>query len=152
MRDTKAGKTKMIVPLSLLLLIHAVVGSVVPSATPATVASPNQPITAAVNDFSISLFNRLSQENGQKNVFVSPLSVSTALSMLLLGARASTAAELSKGLKFDQINTSDNTIHQQFSQVSRYSLPIHSLIDISLISCWTRGSTTAAVSPWQTTC
>jgi hypothetical protein len=76
-------------------------------------------LSASVNDFSFALFHRLSQENDQKNVFVSPFSVSTALSILLLGARSSSADELTKTLAFDKIDTSNGkNVHQLFAEVS----------------------------------
>ena len=76
-------------------------------------------LSASVNDFSLALFNRLSQEKGQQNVFVSPFSVSTALSILLLGARSSSSDELTKTLAFDKVDTSNGkNVHQLFAEVS----------------------------------
>lgn len=75
------------------------------------------PLTSSVNDFSVALFNQLSQENAQKNVFVSPFSVSTALSMLLLGARTTSAEELTTGLKFDRIDQNGKSVHSLFKEV-----------------------------------
>ena len=81
-------------------------------------------LAGAVNSFSLSLFNQLSREKGQVNVFVSPFSVSTALSMLLLGARGPTADNLRKGLHFDAVDESNGpTVHQLFQKVLIANLP-----------------------------
>lgn len=118
-RSSESG-TKMLMHSSLVFLLSLTLTS--SSVIPQTRSSDQQslvPLTAAINDFSVSLFNRLSQEKGQENVFVSPLSVSTALSMLLLGTRSTSESQLSSGLKFDGISQEDGrTVHQLFHEVS----------------------------------
>jgi serpin B len=52
------------------------------------------------NRFALDLYARVRAEPG--NVFVSPYSVSTALAMTYLGARAETAAQMAKTLHFTQ--------------------------------------------------
>lgn len=75
-------------------------------------------LSAACNEFSFSLFNRLALTSGEENVFASPFSVSTGLSMLLLGARTTSDAELRSGLKLDPIVEKDgHTVHHLFQEV-----------------------------------
>lgn len=50
---------------------------------------------AATTQFGFDLFKELSKRNSG-NVFFSPASISTAIGMLLLGARGATAAQLQK--------------------------------------------------------
>ena len=50
---------------------------------------------AATTRFGLHLFKELNKVN-KGNVFFSPVSISTAIGMLLLGARGATAAQLQK--------------------------------------------------------
>lgn len=52
----------------------------------------------ANNDFGISLLKEICSENGDKNVFFSPASISIALGLLYTGARQKTLSELSSVL------------------------------------------------------
>ena len=58
------------------------------------------PPAVASNKFSVSLFKQLSENNNTENVFYSPLSISSALAMVLLGARGNTATQMSAALHF----------------------------------------------------
>jgi serine protease inhibitor len=62
------------------------------------------PIVAANNRFAFKLFNALSEGQLQKNLFVSPLSVSLALQMTWNGAKNETKAEMAKALEIDGLN------------------------------------------------
>ena len=85
-------------------------------------------VPAVLNDFSISLFKRLVEDNERDNIFLSPLSVSTALSMILLGARGPSADELRRGMHFGHIDTRNGkTVHQLFNEVSYGSFDLHIL-------------------------
>jgi serine protease inhibitor len=60
-------------------------------------------------DFSINIFKALNNEDGDKNIFISPLSISTALAMTLNGAENNTLKEMQDalmlaGLSKDEIN------------------------------------------------
>lgn len=52
-------------------------------------------------DFAFDAFQRINTAEGNKNVFVSPLSLHIALGMLLNGADSQTAADIQKTLKLD---------------------------------------------------
>ncbi|XP_071398825.1 leukocyte elastase inhibitor-like isoform X2 [Centroberyx affinis] len=58
------------------------------------------PLTAANTSFSLALFKKLSENNKTGNVFYSPFSISSALAMVLLGARGNTATQMSEVLCF----------------------------------------------------
>ncbi len=63
------------------------------------------PVKIAVeanSDFAFDLYKQLAKENEGKNVFFSPYSVSGALAMTAEGARAETAAEMGKVLRFPE--------------------------------------------------
>ncbi|XP_073703205.1 leukocyte elastase inhibitor-like [Garra rufa] len=58
-------------------------------------------LPAANTQFSLNLFKKISGENGSKNVFYSPISISSALAMVSLGAKGNTAAQMYKVLCFN---------------------------------------------------
>lgn len=68
-------------------------------------------------DFACSLYKQLALLNQDKNIIFSPLSISTALAFLALGARDSTLTELLQGLKFNLTEMPEKEIHQGFRQL-----------------------------------
>ncbi|XP_059364537.1 leukocyte elastase inhibitor-like [Carassius carassius] len=57
-------------------------------------------LTAANTQFSLNLFKKISGGNASGNVFYSPISISSALAMVSLGAKGNTAAQIFKVLSF----------------------------------------------------
>ncbi|XP_051721317.1 leukocyte elastase inhibitor-like isoform X6 [Ctenopharyngodon idella] len=57
-------------------------------------------LSAANTQFSLNLFKKISGVNASGNVFYSPVSISSALAMVSLGARGNTAAQMFKVLGF----------------------------------------------------
>lgn len=64
------------------------------------------------NDFALAMYGRLRQRPG--NLFFSPFSIRTALSMTQAGARGETAAEMIKALR---ISSSADTLHVASSDI-----------------------------------
>uniref|UniRef100_A0A3Q3GX96 Serpin B6 n=1 Tax=Labrus bergylta TaxID=56723 RepID=A0A3Q3GX96_9LABR len=58
--------------------------------------SPPFSLAKANSTFSLDLFKKLSDDDKTANIFYSPLSISSALAMVMLGARANTAAQMSE--------------------------------------------------------
>lgn len=54
------------------------------------------PVSKASTAFSLAMLKTLSEEDSTGNIFYSGLSVSAALAMLMLGARGSTATQMSE--------------------------------------------------------
>ena len=53
----------------------------------------------SLNSFDVNLFNKLCESSdGNKNIFFSPMSISLALSMLLVGSDGTTKQQLEKAL------------------------------------------------------
>ncbi|KAB0336653.1 hypothetical protein FD755_025905, partial [Muntiacus reevesi] len=52
-------------------------------------------LSEANGTFALALLKKLGEDNS-KNVFISPLSISSALAMVLMGARGNTAAQMSQ--------------------------------------------------------
>ncbi|XP_053570628.1 leukocyte elastase inhibitor isoform X1 [Bombina bombina] len=59
-------------------------------------------LTAANGTFAIDLFKKLNEKDNTSNVFFSPMSISSALAMVFLGAKGNTAAQMSKVLQFSK--------------------------------------------------
>jgi serine protease inhibitor len=91
----------------------------------------------ANNDFSFDLYTRLASDPSDQSLFFSPYSISTALVIVAEGARAETAGEMGKVLRFPQatrragagarerpwdlgpIHTGLAALNQQFAAASR---------------------------------
>lgn len=58
-------------------------------------ASPT-PLSKANTTFSLALFKKLSDNDKTANIFYSPFSISSALAMVMLGARGNTATQMSE--------------------------------------------------------
>ncbi|XP_060933734.1 leukocyte elastase inhibitor-like [Limanda limanda] len=67
-------------------------------------------ISSSNTAFALDLFRTLSHANPSGNVFLSPLSISSALAMVYLGARGDTAAQMAKALSF----SSGEAVHADF--------------------------------------
>ncbi|XP_027725970.1 corticosteroid-binding globulin [Vombatus ursinus] len=77
--------------------------------------NPSHRRLAPVNvDFAFRLFKNLISRAPDRNVFISPVSISMSLAMLSLGARAATHTQLLESLGFNLTETSDLEIHQGF--------------------------------------
>uniref|UniRef100_A0A1A8PS36 Leukocyte elastase inhibitor n=1 Tax=Nothobranchius rachovii TaxID=451742 RepID=A0A1A8PS36_9TELE len=57
------------------------------------------PLSKANTSFSLALFKKLGENDNSSNVFFSPFSISSALAMVMLGARGNTATQMSESLK-----------------------------------------------------
>ncbi|GBM64609.1 Leukocyte elastase inhibitor C [Araneus ventricosus] len=69
----------------------------------------------ANNELAFNLHRRLAS-GSSKNVFFSPLSISTAFSMILYGARGETAEELRKTLGYEKVQLLGDLVHDTFSR------------------------------------
>ncbi|XP_042256119.1 serpin peptidase inhibitor, clade B (ovalbumin), member 1, like 3 isoform X2 [Thunnus maccoyii] len=72
------------------------------------------PLSKANTDFSMALLKKLSEKNNTANIFFSPFSISSALAMVLLGARGNTATQMSECLKTHNIQ---DDIHASFAKL-----------------------------------
>ena len=74
-------------------------------------------LASSNTDFAFSLYKQLALKNPNKNVILSPLSVSIALAFLSLGARGSTLTEILEGLKFNLTEIQEKEIHHSFQHL-----------------------------------
>ncbi len=73
------------------------------------ITSLEKSVVKAGNSFTMELFPALNEEETHKNIFISPFSISTALSMTYNGARGETRSSMAEilcfpDLSFDQVN------------------------------------------------
>uniref|UniRef100_A0A673H994 Serpin B6 n=1 Tax=Sinocyclocheilus rhinocerous TaxID=307959 RepID=A0A673H994_9TELE len=77
-------------------------------------------LSAANTQFSLNLFKKISGGNTSKNVFYSPISISSALAMVSLGAKGNTAVQISfplhKWFFGDQIHSSFNKLMSELKK------------------------------------
>ncbi|KAK2524322.1 ovalbumin-related protein Y [Columba livia] len=70
-------------------------------------------IGAASAEFSFEVFDELKAQYPNQNIIFAPLSILSALSMLYLGARGNTKAQIDKVVHFDKITGSGETVESQ---------------------------------------
>ncbi|XP_019205986.1 leukocyte elastase inhibitor-like [Oreochromis niloticus] len=71
-------------------------------------------VSSSNNAFALELFCTLSQTNPAGNIFVSPLSIISALAMVYLGAKGDTAAQMAQALSF----SSGEGVHADFQKLN----------------------------------
>ncbi|OCT68277.1 hypothetical protein XELAEV_18039575mg [Xenopus laevis] len=67
--------------------------------------------------FSFSLYRKIAADNPTENIFLSPVSISTAFAMLSLGARGQTLKQITEGLSFNTTEISEEEIHKGFQHL-----------------------------------
>ncbi|XP_074400866.1 serpin B6-like [Zonotrichia albicollis] len=75
-------------------------------------------LCAANSTFALDLLRRLCEKNIGQNVFFSPFSISSALSMVLLGSRGSTEAQIRKVLSLKNAQDAHNGYQSLLSQIN----------------------------------
>ncbi|XP_043764596.1 serpin B6-like isoform X2 [Cervus elaphus] len=73
-------------------------------------------LSEAKGTFALTLLKKLGEDNS-KNVFLSPLSISSALAMVLMGARGNTAAQMSQTLSLSTSSGGGEDVHQGFQNL-----------------------------------
>lgn len=76
-------------------------------------------LTSANTLFALELFRTLNESSPTGNIFFSPFSISSALAMVFLGAKGSTAAQLSKTFHFDSVEDVHSRFQSLNAEVSR---------------------------------
>lgn len=71
-------------------------------------------LSSANSLFALEMFRTLNESNPTGNIFFSPFSISSALAMVFLGTKGSTAAQLSKTFHFDSVED----VHSRFQSLN----------------------------------
>ncbi|CAM5162831.1 unnamed protein product [Natator depressus] len=74
-------------------------------------------VVASNADFAFRFYKQIKSEAADKNIFFSPLSISTAFAMLTLGAKSATLSQIHKGLSFNLTEIEEREIHEGFHQL-----------------------------------
>ncbi|XP_074887173.1 alpha-1-antitrypsin-like [Buteo buteo] len=89
-------------------------------------------IAPSNTDFAFRFYKQVREEAGNKNVFFSPLSISTAFAMLSLGARSNTLGQLHKGLAFNLTEIEEQEIHEGFQRILQLLNDPHQEVQLSM--------------------
>ncbi|MFH1051287.1 MAG: serpin family protein [bacterium] len=112
---------KKILSLFLLILIVCCFIECTDSSAPVVKNPPRElsisekAIVSSSQNFGLNLFREVNKEEGNNNVFISPLSVSMALGMTYNGADGITREEMQKTLEF--IGLSDKEINESYKNL-----------------------------------
>jgi len=82
------------------------------------ISSTEEAIISSSNEFSFDIFARINDETPDKNVFISPLSISTALSMTANGAVGETKNDIKKALH--QSDLTDEEINLAYKNLADF--------------------------------
>ncbi|XP_014813064.1 PREDICTED: alpha-1-antitrypsin-like [Calidris pugnax] len=93
---------------------------------------PHVKIAPGNADFAFRFYKHVRDEVGNKNIFFSPLSISTAFAMLSLGARSNTLNQLHKGLAFNLTELEEKEIHDGFQRVLQLLNDPHREVQLSM--------------------
>ncbi|NXM72182.1 A1AT2 antiproteinase, partial [Serilophus lunatus] len=93
---------------------------------------PHVKIALSNANFAFSFYKQCREEAGNKNIFFSPLSISTAFAMLSLGAKSNTLRELHKGLSFNLTELEEQEIHEGFQHVLQLLNDSHREVQLNM--------------------
>lgn len=88
---------------------------------PSLKSNPASQVAPSNTKFAFFLYQRLAQESPGQNILFSPVSISTSLAMLSLGARSATKTQILRSLGFNITHMLEPTIHLGFEHL------VHSL-------------------------
>jgi len=88
-------------------------------------------------DFAFDVLKELNREDLYKNIFISPLSISTALSMTYNGAVGETLKQMEKGLKYTDLDK--NIVNTTYKNLMAYLSQVDEKVDLTISnSIWYR--------------
>ncbi|XP_072269464.1 leukocyte elastase inhibitor-like [Pyxicephalus adspersus] len=76
-------------------------------------------LSAANGSFAIKLYKKLKENDKKCNLFFSPLSISSALAMVYLGAKGNTAAQMSKVLQFEKAKNVHSSFQSLITEINK---------------------------------
>ncbi|XP_061094471.1 leukocyte elastase inhibitor-like [Conger conger] len=80
-------------------------------------------LTTANTNFSLDLFKKISESNKSDNIFYSPLSISSALAMVYMGARGNTATQIAESLHFHEADDIHAGLKKLMSELNKEGAP-----------------------------
>ncbi|XP_059544418.1 leukocyte elastase inhibitor-like [Myotis daubentonii] len=80
-------------------------------------------LSLANTRFAVDLFRTLKDSDPSGNIFISPMSISSALAMVFLGARGTTEAQMSKTLHFDAVKEIHSSFQSLYADINKRGAP-----------------------------
>ena len=87
-------------------------------------------VIASANDFAFDIFARINESNPDKNLFISPLSISTALSMTVNGANGSTKEGMKAALHLEDIT--DQEMNEAYKSLVEFITELDPKVTMNL--------------------
>lgn len=89
------------------------------------------------NDFAFHIFKQLNKEDREKNIFISPLSISTALAMTYQGAQGTTKEAMAKALRYSDIDI--QVLNESYKNLLPHLMKLDHKIELNIAnSIWIR--------------
>ena len=82
------------------------------------------------SEFAFDIFKQLNDEDKEQNVFISPLSISTALSMTYQGAETTTKEAMAEALNYDGIER--GALNESYKNLLRYLQQVDSKVELNI--------------------
>ncbi|PKM85490.1 MAG: proteinase IV [Firmicutes bacterium HGW-Firmicutes-11] len=112
-------------------------GATEPSGRPYDADKIDAAIIARTNDFSFDLLREINETDSNGNLFLSPLSISTALTMTYNGAKGNTMADMERGLRYQGF--SKENVNETYQNLIPYLLQVDKEVDLTISnSIWYR--------------
>ncbi|KAJ8279684.1 hypothetical protein COCON_G00067500 [Conger conger] len=108
---------------TVLPLVLSILGGIFAFVACASRRSTMESLSAENTKFSLDLFKKISESKKTDNIFYSPLSISSALAMVYMGARGNTATQMAEVLGFTKEKEPEVNSGQQ-QQLQRHQLPL----------------------------
>lgn len=100
----------------------------------------NKELTGANNKFAVNIFKELSSEDADSNLFISPLSMSSVLTMAYIGAGSTTRQEMGEALGFGDLE--ESKINSGFKVLLKYLESADKKVELNISnSIWIREGT-----------
>ena len=133
---------KLCLILCVIIAMSATAGCTGSLLTPGVNAPPdtskiNQDFTESNSIFAFNIFRQLNTEDENRNIFISPLSISTALSMTYMGAGTTTKEAMAKALEYT--GADDEILAEGYRNLIRYLSQLDNKIELDISnSLWIR--------------
>lgn len=100
-------------------------------------AKISKSVINANSEFAFDIFKQLNTEDADKNIFISPLSISTALTMTYNGAESTTKKAMGEVLGFRDMDI--NAVNESYNNLLNYLKNVDKKVDLSIAnSIWVR--------------
>ncbi len=97
----------------------------------------NDSVIKANNEFAFNLFKTINEEDAKENIFISPISISTALTMTYNGAETSTKLAMENALGYTSLDR--GLINESYKNLIRHLENLDKKIDLNIgNSVWIR--------------